>query len=261
MFPQSKKKNAKPHRLHLIFEILEGRHKLSSTDITTDKYLGCTVIYFSLKRTKIIINYFLDLVELENANADAIADALLAILQKYNLKIKNVKGIGTDNASVMVGINNGLYNKLQLHAPNLTLFRCVCHSLQLAVSAAAKEFLPKNLEFLIRETYNWFSHSSLRQSAYKQLFNLINEGQDSLKITSVFATGWLSIESGVNRIHNQWLKLKTHFGIVRDKEKCYTAQVLFEMYNDDVNYAYISFLNPILSDIQRVKKAFEAKKT
>jgi hypothetical protein len=93
----------------------------------------------------------------------------------------------------------------------------VCHSLQLAVSAAAKEFLPKNLDFLIRETYNWFSHSSLSQSAYKQLFNLINEGQDSLKITSVCETGWLSIESGVNRIHNQWLELKTHFGIETKK--------------------------------------------
>jgi hypothetical protein len=45
-----------------------------STDITTDKYLGSTVIYFSLKRKK-IINSFLDLVKLENANADAIADA------------------------------------------------------------------------------------------------------------------------------------------------------------------------------------------
>jgi hypothetical protein len=29
----------------------------------------------------------------------------------------------------------------------LTLIRCMCHSLQLAVSAAAKEFLPKTLEF------------------------------------------------------------------------------------------------------------------
>jgi hypothetical protein len=36
---------------------------------------------------------------------------------------------------------------------------------------------------------------------------------------------------------------------------------LFEVYNDDVNYAYISFLKPILGDIQRVNKAFEAKKT
>jgi hypothetical protein len=44
----------------------------------------------------------------------------------------------------MVGINNGVYNKLKLYAPNLTLIRCVCHS-------------------------------------------------------------------AVNRIHNQWLELKTHF--------------------------------------------------
>jgi hypothetical protein len=35
---------------------------------------------------------------------------------------------------------------------------------------------------------------------------------------------------------------------------------LFEVYNDDVNYAYISFLKPILGDIQRVNKAFEEKK-
>jgi hypothetical protein len=42
--------------------------------------------------------------------------------------------------------------------------------------------------------------------------------------------------SAVNRIHNQWLELKTHFGIVRDKEKCYTAQILFEMYFVLVNY-------------------------
>jgi hypothetical protein len=26
-----------------------------STDITTDKYLGCTVIYFSLKKKKLLI--------------------------------------------------------------------------------------------------------------------------------------------------------------------------------------------------------------
>jgi hypothetical protein len=53
----------------------------------------------------------------------------------------------------------------------------------------------------------------------------------------------LSIESAVNRIHNQWLELKAHFMIVRDKEKFYTAQILFEMYNDDVNYRTFDFSN------------------
>lgn len=51
----------------------------------------------------------------------------------------------------MTGINNGVYAKLKEYSPNLILIRCVCHSLQLAVSAAAKEYLPRNLEFLIRK--------------------------------------------------------------------------------------------------------------
>lgn len=46
---------------------------------------------------------------------------------------------------------------------------CVCHTLQLAVSAAASATLPRNIEFLIKETYNWFSHSTLRQAQYKNL--------------------------------------------------------------------------------------------
>jgi hypothetical protein len=228
-----------------------------STDITTDKYLGCTIIYYSYDKKK-IVNSFLELTELETLNADAIVSAILNILKKYNLKIKNLKGIGTDNASVMTGINNGVYTKLKEFSPNLILIRCVCHSLQLAVSAAAKEFLPTNLEFLIRETYNWFAHSSLRQQAYKQFFNLINEGENPLKITQSCATRWLSIETAVSRIFNQWLELKTHFGIAREKEKCYTAQILYDMYNDDSNYAYLCFLKPILADVQRVNKAFES---
>jgi hypothetical protein len=57
-----------------------------STDITTDKYLGCTIIYYSYDKKK-IVNSFLELTELETLNADAIVSAILNILKKYNLKI------------------------------------------------------------------------------------------------------------------------------------------------------------------------------
>lgn len=140
---------------------------------------------------------------MDTVNADGIVAALRSVLDKYKLNIHNLKGIGTDNASVMVGINNGVYAKLKLEVPHLILIRCVCHSLQLAVSSATKEHLPRNLEFLIRETFNWFSHSSQRRKSYKQLYNLINVGDDPLKITSVSQTRWLSIESAVSRIHTQ----------------------------------------------------------
>jgi hypothetical protein len=54
--------------------------------------------------------------------------------------------------------------------------------LQLAVSAAAKHTIPRKIEFLIRESYDWFSKSSLRQDSYKNLYAAINEGKEPLKL-------------------------------------------------------------------------------
>lgn len=135
-------------------------------------------------------------------------------------------GIGTDNASVMTGVNEGVHAKLKREVPHLILVRCIRHSLQLAVSSAAKQFLPRNLEYIISEPYNWFSRSASRQAKYKELYITINDGKNPLKIVQSSQTRWLSIESAVSRIYNQWLELKTHFSIAKLDEKCYTAEVL-----------------------------------
>lgn len=46
--------------------------------------------------------------------------------------------------------------------------------------------------------------------------------------------------------------------MVRHSEKCYTAEMLYNMYNDGTNQAYIKFLLPVLKDVQRVNKSFES---
>lgn len=228
-----------------------------STDISVHKYLGMAIIYHDDLKGK-IISTFLSLSELEECNADAIVRSLKATLEYFGLNLKNLRGIGTDNASVMVGINNGVYQKLRAEVPNLILIRCVCHSLQLSVSAATAEVLPRNLEFLVSETYNWFARSSSRQVTYKKIYNLINDDHDPMKIVQACETRWLSIATAVERIYSQWLELKTHFDIVRTREKCYTAEMLFSMFSDDRNLAYIKFMLPVVKDIQRVNKAFES---
>lgn len=58
-------------------------------------------------------------------------------------------GIGTDNASVMVGRENGVHAKLKFEVPHLV---CICHSLQLAISEVCKEILPTKFEILVAET-------------------------------------------------------------------------------------------------------------
>ncbi|XP_068245583.1 zinc finger protein 862-like [Palaemon carinicauda] len=231
-----------------------------STDISINKYLGIAIIYHDEIRGQ-IMSTFLSLTKLEECNASGIVTALKETLHDFGLNIKNLKGLGTDNASVMVGVNNGVYEQMKVEVPNLVLVRCVCHSLQLAVSAAATETLPRNLDYIISETYNWFSRSSLRQAAYQKIYNLINENHDPLKIVQSCHTRWLSIATAVERIHDQWLELKTHFDIVRNKEKCFMAQMLYEMYNDGQNLAFVKFLLSVLKDIQRVNKAFESNES
>lgn len=229
-----------------------------STDIAVHKFLGFIIIYYS-KLHQTIVSTYLDLAELHECNAEGIVSAIKKTLKRFDLRLENLMGIGTDNASVMVGVNNGVHSKLKEEVPHLILVRCLCHSLQLAVSAAAKQFLPRNLEFLIRETYDWFSRSSSRQSLYNELYKTINDGQTPLKIVQACQTRWLSIESAVSRIYTQWLELKTHFSIAKVHERCHTAELLHSMYANEMNYTYISFLYPILIEINRVNKMFESK--
>lgn len=120
-----------------------------STDLSTLKFLGLTIKYYS-EKTKDIVSTFLYLKQLKGCDAASIVDAIKETLNLFQLNIKNLRGLGTDNASVMIGINNGVYKQLKEEVPNLVLIRCICHSIQLAVSAASDDALPRNLDFLIK---------------------------------------------------------------------------------------------------------------
>lgn len=60
------------------------------------------IIYFSIKKEK-IVSTFLSLAEVKDCTAEGITKVILEVLNKYNLNLQNLQGIGTDNANVMVG--------------------------------------------------------------------------------------------------------------------------------------------------------------
>ncbi|XP_047039292.1 uncharacterized protein LOC124644115 [Helicoverpa zea] len=243
----------------LIKDIGQQKYSLiidESTDISTSKQLGIVIRYFSRKLKK-VVSSFLALEQLETSDAVGIVKALLSCLQKYGLNKNKMIGLGTDNASVMTGINNGVYKILKNDIPNLILIRCTCHSLQLAVSHASEHTLPRNIEFLIRETYNWFAHSTKRKNEYHEIYETINCGEAPLKILQVCDTRWLSIEPAVQRILAQWKELTLHFGLMRDR--CYTADLLYSIYKDESSYLYLLFLKSVLNDVQIALKSFESE--
>ncbi|XP_054740561.1 uncharacterized protein LOC129246064 isoform X1 [Anastrepha obliqua] len=226
-----------------------------STDISVKKYLGIVIRYYSAT-SKSIVNTFLTLSVIEDCTAKGLVDSILKTLSEFGLDIKNLRGLGTDNASVMVGRNRGVISLLKQHQPNIVLVPCVCHSIQLAVSSASK-LLPNKIEFLISETYNWFSKSASRQNSYSMLYAAINDGLEPLQMVRACSTRWLSIEVAVKRVTSQWLELKTHFGIAATVECCHKAKLLANLFSDE-NLAYLMFLGPILKEVQMVNKLFES---
>ena len=44
---------------------------------------------------------------------------------------------------------------------------------------------------------------------------------------------------------------------MRDSDGCYTCEILYEMYSDKTNSAFLLFLHPVLDEVQRVNRIFE----
>lgn len=175
--------------------------------------------YFSKSR-RCIVGTFLKLHPIETGDAKSLLHDIKVVIEKHGLDLQKCYGIGTDNASVMVGKHSGLFTLMKREVKHLVLVPCVCHSLQLAISEVSKEFLPTQLEFLISETYNWFARSSGRQQEYRQILNALNGGHDPLKIVQACQTRWLSVEIAVSRVLAQWIELETHFKLARTHNKC-----------------------------------------
>lgn len=172
---------------------------------------------------------FLDLIMVNETTAVALYDSLVNYLKEINLPVKNLIGIGTDGASNLCGKIHSLFTLLKerVPLPQLQIVRCIYHSLHLC-SSKASEVLPSSLEFLMRETRNWFANNSLRRAHYADLFNLINDNNKTLlNLIHLSVTRWLAWEGAVKRISYQWLELKKHFEIVAaGKEKCYRENIV-----------------------------------
>ena len=137
-----------------------------STDVGTEKQLAIVVRYFSNQHSKIITT-FLGIINITSGTAEAIFQAIVDFLRSKNIPIENCIGLGTDGCNTMVGQNNSVITRFREVNPNMIHIKCICHSIQLC-SSYAPRVLPENVEYMVSETYSWFSHSTSRQDKYKQ---------------------------------------------------------------------------------------------
>ena len=108
------------------------------------------------------------MVEVTEATGESLFQALKAALEGIGLKLANCFGFASDGASTMVGVRNSVWTRMKEVSPNCTMMKCICHSLELCTQHAF-EVMPANLGFLLKEIPKWFSKSTTRREAFKEL--------------------------------------------------------------------------------------------
>lgn len=247
-------------RSELIKEIGESPYSIildESTDVSCEKHMAYMIRYYNEKLKTIIID-FLGFQELHHTTADALYTAFNEFMTEMGLKMQNLIAIGTDGANNLCGKRNSLYTLLKAEYPQIQLLKCVCHSLSLAAAKACDD-LPSCLEYLLRETRNWFAHSPLRIKNYQQLYQSLHSNKQPPKLVALSPTRWLAFHAAVDSNTKQWSPLKAHFNaLATSAEKCYQARTLAAMYNDETNLLYLVFLAPLLKNITDVNIIFQA---
>ncbi|CAN8020669.1 unnamed protein product [Ixodes persulcatus] len=158
----------------------------------------------------------------------------------------------------MCGKNHSVYTMMKEVNPKLILPEFTCHSLHLACSEATGS-LPANIEFHVRESYNWFSCSPKRQQQYRSIYFAINE-ENPLKLVGMSSTRWFSVTAAVSQVLEQWNELKLHFEIAESVERCYTARLLHGMFKDEKNNLYMLLVKPNVIEFDRVNRLFRSEK-
>lgn len=226
-----------------------------TTDISVTQILAIVVRYFDFKR-EVVVDNLLDSVEVEDGTAAGLYKAVKTLLNQRNIPLENIIGFGSDNCSSMMGKKNGFQRLLQNDIPSVFIMGCVCHSFALCASYAVK-VLPSYLESFLKIITTYFSRSSKRQRD----FSFIQEAVSSPlhKIPKLSYTRWLSRESVISAILEQYTALKLYFEKETKDNKIDVANDIYKALSDNFTKPMLLFLQYILQKVNNLNVEFQSE--
>jgi hypothetical protein len=170
---------------------------------------------------------------------------------------RNMIGFASDGAAVMMGKHNSVSQKFCDRIPHLFIFRCICHSIDLAASEASRR-LPSYLEETLLEIFYYLKYSTKRQLAVASLQKLLDIPEK--KYLQLHKVRWLSLGAVVDRTLEQYDVLLRFFD--EERKKCSNkekAQRIFANLENPYSRLYYEFLSFILKLVCKKNLEFQTE--
>lgn len=229
-----------------------------STDVSSTKHLALVVRFFDGQ--KIVIDQFLTLLPVSDATANNLYKVITDFLNAHEIPWKtNLIGFAADGASNMFAENRSVAALLQKDIKNLFLMKCSCHSFA-KCSSYACEKLPRYVEDLARDIYNYLSHSYKRQTEFKE-FQIFLDLKPH-KILRLSQTRWLSLLSVVKRLLEQYDAFILYFTNASFTDRLTTPDTILMRLKEPITKLYLQFLEfvlPFFNDINIEMQSEEPK--
>ena len=145
-------------------------------DETTDvAVLNEMVIYARYIENGKVSTSFLKICELFNGTADTTETTLVAYMEDKGLSMSKMVGLGTDGASVMTGVHNGVGARFKRRQPVLTSIHCVCHRLALAAAQAGNDvpYICNKFKTTLSQLFYFYHNSAVRMSGLQEIEKLL----------------------------------------------------------------------------------------
>ena len=229
---------------------------VSKYNIINDRnILGITIKYLIVDSLK-VVTYFYRLIEIESDN---FANDLIKLMKKDNLKMNNLLGVVFVDIDINPNDFETISKIFHVENPKIVIKKSCSQSFNMILTQVMRNSeWPDFFEFLIIETYKWFSNVK-HQNNYKNVYEVLKQkishtnGENLCKLPKdnlIFKLPY------VKAIVNMWELLGSHFELVGTQDGCYVVKSLSKMYKENIFKVYFDCFCNVLNVIKDVPDYF-----
>ena len=255
--------------LYKIIREKDAKIALIIDESTTLSQKSTLIVYLRFSLQNEICNVFIDLIELSAQDSSTIVQELLLLLTSRcnfteDFLRRNLVGFCSDGASVMLGKNSGVGTVLKQKYPQLVLWHCLAHRLELAVSDAMDD---------VSNTYQFKSFIDKLHSVYSKSPKLLRQLEDIAKslgdvilsMGRMLTTRWVASSYRVVKsvLHN-YSPLYEHFSTASaDRQlQSHTRNELSAMGKVIASKSFVEnllLLNDVLAELSMLSKVLQGQ--